>query len=85
MQPELMGGGLTTVAIVEAVIDEVQAGPPAPAAAAVINELRSGERGGDSSSIINRIIAEWAERDEPSTMTSATTNVLGQTAESTKQ
>jgi hypothetical protein len=35
----------------------------APAAAAVINGLRS-ERGGDTSSIINRIIAEWAERDE---------------------
>jgi hypothetical protein len=36
----------------------------APAAAAVINGLRFEKRGNDASSIINRIIAEWAERDE---------------------
>jgi hypothetical protein len=31
-----------------------------PEAAAVIDRLRTAERGGDASSIINRIIAEWA-------------------------
>jgi hypothetical protein len=31
-----------------------------PAADAVIDGLRSGTRGGDASSILNRIVAEWA-------------------------